>query len=60
MIPLILSKIEDDRLKRKLRIFIGILAILYFILFLLTAHRDGIGLLPYKSWLFETERYTFE
>jgi hypothetical protein len=60
MIPLIISRIEDDRLKRRLRIFIGILAILYFILFLLTAHRDGIGLLPYKSWLFETERYTFE
>lgn len=39
-------------------IFIGCL--IYFILFLLQAHRDGVGLLPYRSWLFETERYHYK
>ncbi len=32
----------------------------YFILFLLQAHQDGVGLLPYRSWLFETERYHYK
>jgi hypothetical protein len=59
IIPLIVSRIKDERLRKKLKIFIGMVAILYFLTFLLTAHKDGVGLLPYKSWLFQTERYTF-
>jgi hypothetical protein len=59
LIPLIISKIEDEKLRKKLRILIGIIAILYFMLFLLGADKDGVGILPYKSWLFQTERYTF-
>jgi hypothetical protein len=59
LIPLIISKIEDEKLRKKLRILIGIIAVLYFMSFLLGADKDGVGILPYKSWLFQTERYTF-
>jgi hypothetical protein len=60
LVPLIISRIEDKRLKKMLKTAIGIIAIAYFMVFLYGAQRDGIGLLPYKSWLFETERYTFK
>ena len=33
--------------------------VLYFLLFLLSAHQEGVGLLPYRMWLFE-ERYIFK
>jgi hypothetical protein len=59
LIPLIVSKIEDEKTKKRLKILIGIIAIAYFMIFLYGAHEDGVGLLPYKSWLFQTERYTF-
>jgi hypothetical protein len=60
LIPLILSRIEDERLRKALKALIALIAIAYFMLFLYTAHKDGVGLLPYKSWLFQTERYTFK
>jgi hypothetical protein len=60
LIPLIISKIDDKKLKGRLKVFVGILAVLYFLVFLYGAHKEGVGLLPYKSWLFENERYTFK
>jgi hypothetical protein len=59
LIPLIISRIEDEKLKKRLKILIGIIAVIYFIIFLYGAHKSGVGLLPYKSWLFQNERYTF-
>ncbi len=53
MIPLIGRNIEDDTVKMKLKLSVAVICIVYFILFLLNAHQPGVGLLPYRTWLFE-------
>jgi hypothetical protein len=60
IIPLIMERISDVKLRKYLKIFVGLIAIAYFMIFLRGAGRDGVGLLPYKSWLFQTTRYTFK
>lgn len=60
MIPLILYHIEEQKLRRKVTVIVFVMCILYFVVFLLQAHQEGVGLLPYRSWLFETERYTYQ
>lgn len=60
MIPLILHHIEEQKLRRKVTVIVFVMCILYFVVFLLQAHQEGVGLLPYRSWLFETERYTYQ
>lgn len=60
MIPLILQKIKERSTRRKMTAFIVVVCLLYFALFLLQAHEDGVKLLPYRSWLFETERYIYK
>ena len=59
MIPLILKNIEDEALKMKWKGAVFAACVLYFLLFLLSAHQEGVGLLPYRMWLFE-ERYIFK
>ncbi len=59
MIPLIISLIDDETLRRKIKVVIAVICVMYFAVFLFQAHGDGIGLLPYRSWLFTTERYTY-
>ncbi len=59
MIPLILHNIRDQKLRRKVTALVAAVCILYFLVFLLQADQDGVRLLPYRSWLFETERYTY-
>lgn len=59
MIPLILQNIKERKIRRRMTAMIFAACILYFVIFLLQAHQDGVKLLPYKSWLFETERYTY-
>lgn len=60
MIPLILQNIKEQRTRRKVMVITFAVCILYFVVFLLQAHQDGVKLLPYRSWLFETERYTYK
>lgn len=60
MIPLILHNIKEQRMRRKVTVILFVVCILYFVIFLMEAHQDGVKLLPYKSWLFETERYTYK
>lgn len=60
MIPLILQHIREQGIRRKVTAVIFAVCILYFAVFLLQAHQDGVKLLPYKSWLFETERYIYK
>lgn len=60
MIPLILKHIEEDRIQKRVTVIIFSVCIIYFVVFLLQAHQDGVGLLPYKSWLFESQRYTYK
>ena len=60
MIPLILQNIKEQKVRRKVTVMIFVVCILYFLVFLLQAHQDGVRLLPYQSWLFGTERYTYK
>ena len=60
MIPLILQNIRERRTRRKVTAIVVVACVLYFVIFLLQAHQDGVKLLPYRSWLFETERYTYQ
>lgn len=59
MIPLMIHNIEDDGVKMKLKLAVLVACVLYFALFLLSAHQEGVGLLPYRTWLFE-ERYQYK
>lgn len=60
MIPLMISMVDDEALRRRLKLAVLCVCVAYFGVFLLQAHRDGVGLLPYKSWMFTDERYTYE
>ena len=60
MIPLIIKNIEDSRVRKRVTGVVFGVCVIHFLVFLLQAHRDGVGLLPYKSWLFESQRYTYK
>lgn len=60
MIPLILQHIKELKTRRKVTMLIAVACLLYFAVFLLQAHEGGVKLLPYRSWLFETERYMYK
>lgn len=59
MIPLLVKQLSDDSFKKKLKLIVFLTGLMYFLLFLLQAHQAGVGLLPYRMWLFE-ERYVFK
>lgn len=59
LIPLVLHNIENIRVRKKITYVIFCACIVYFTVFLLNAHQGGVKLLPYKSWLFETQRYIY-
>ncbi|MDE7478687.1 MAG: hypothetical protein K2M91_12190, partial [Lachnospiraceae bacterium] len=60
MLPLILQNIAEQKMRRIVGMMVFAACILYFVVFLLQAHQDGVGLLPYRSWLFETQRYLYK
>lgn len=56
LIPKLLDQIKQEERAKKWRIIVIVACVIYFVVFLLTADKDGVGLLPYKCWLFN-ERY---
>lgn len=72
LIPLIVEHVAEVKtcsgtgqeasmgVEKRVKVIVFISCLAYFMLFLLQAHRDGIGLLPYRSWLFEIERYHYK
>lgn len=60
MIPMMITAIPEEKIKKRVEILVMIASVIYFGLFLLRAHQDGVGLLPYQSWLFQTERFTYK
>ncbi len=60
MIPLILHYITEQKTRRRVTAVVYAVCLLYFMVFLWKAHENGVGLLPYRSWLFETQRYIYE
>lgn len=60
MIPLILHYITEQKTRRRVTAVVYAVCLLYFMVFLWKAHENGVGLLPYRSWLFETQRYIYK
>ena len=60
LLPLLVMQIKDEKKKKLARNIIIIASVIYFTFFLFTAHKPGIGLLPYQSWLFTTERFSYK
>lgn len=60
MIPKMICGIEEKKLKKKLTWMIMIVCVIYFLVFLFEADKPGVRLLPYRSWLFEVERYIYK
>ena len=59
MIPLIIEHIDNERIRKTVKYLAITVCIGYFVIFLLQAHKDGVGLLPYKSILWELDRYKY-
>ena len=60
MIPKIIHEIKEEKVRRKMLLIVGIMCVIYYAVFLAGANKPGVGLLPYRSWLFETERYIYK
>ena len=60
MIPRIICGIEEEKIRKRACALVCTAGVIYFAIFLLGADKPGVGLLPYRSWLFETERYIYK
>lgn len=60
MLPKIVYGIKEEKLRRNIKWIIIVACVIYFAVFLAGANKPGVGLLPYRSWLFETERYLYK
>lgn len=60
MIPKMISGIEEKKIQKLVMLIVVIAYVIYFAIFLVTADKPGVSLLPYRSWLFETERYLYK
>lgn len=60
MIPKIVHGIKEEKMRKRVTGIIIIACVIFFAVFLVGANRPGVGLLPYRSWLFEAERYTYK
>ena len=60
MLPMIVNGIEDEKVRKKVQYLIVGCCILYFGIFLLTAGQEGVKLIPYRSWLFEAQRFEYK
>ena len=53
LVPAVLFKIPDKKQKIFFGVVIGAAFLAYFVMFLYKAYNVEVGLLPYKTWLFE-------
>lgn len=60
LIPLVICNIEDGKVRKKVELLVFAVCVVCFAVFLLQAHQEGTGLLPYRSWLFEKQRYVYK
>lgn len=60
LVPRLIHGIEEEKMRKRVRLIIMIACVIYFAVFLAGADKPGVGLLPYRSWLFETERYLYK
>lgn len=60
MIPKMIHGIQEEKVRKRITGIVMIACVIYFVVFLAGADKPGVGLLPYRSWLFETERYRYK
>ena len=60
IIPKMVGGIEEEKLRKSVTWIVAIACVIYFAVFLASADKPGVGLLPYRSWLFEAERYIYK
>lgn len=60
LIPLLVSLIEDKHIRKRVQAVVFAVCLVNFGIFLWNAHQAGVGLLPYRSWLFTKERYIYK
>ena len=60
MIPKMIHGIKEEKMRKRVIGIVVIACVILCVVFLVGANRPGVGLLPYRSWLFETERYTYK
>lgn len=60
MIPKMIHGIQEEQVRKRITGIVMIACVIYFVVFLAGADKPGVGLLPYRSWLFETERYSYK
>ena len=60
MLPMITAGIADETARKKVKYLIIAFCALYFLVFLMMAGQPGVRLLPYRSWLFESERFLYK
>ncbi len=60
MLPMVTAGIADETARKKVKYLIIAFCALYFLVFLMMAGQPGVRLLPYRSWLFESERFLYK
>lgn len=60
MVPLIIVNIEDKKVKKRAGLVVFFACAAYFAVFMANADSPGVGLLPYRSLLWENERYYYK
>lgn len=60
LVPNIICSITDERKRGRVKTVVIIVAVLYFGYFLMTADAPGVRVLPYKSWLFDSQTWLFQ
>ncbi len=60
MIPAIVSRIPKERVRKRLKVLIYLACTVYFAMFLWKAQGDGVKLIPYDTWIFNTDRYIYK
>ncbi len=57
LVPGILCRLPEGRKKRLLYAGTLVFSVLYFAYFLLTAHQEGVRVLPYHTWIFTEKEW---
>lgn len=57
LVPGILCRLPEGRKKRLLYAGVFAFSVLYFAYFLLTAHQEGVRVLPYHTWIFTEKEW---
>lgn len=60
LLPMLIMRIPDKRMQKRVKITVVVACILYFGMFLYTADKPGVALLPYHTWIFEENRFVYK